>query len=307
MIEYAAMLQRQLGSCQWLPEDIRRAIHMPDSAVPSSVSSRYMWALAVEEFLLLCELKNWESESVGSLKGCILLVTVNVIESKAVRKAFLGATQCSPHTIDINGFKYEHLGVLGGYEIIHVISGMGATGIEGAQETVRRSIDDVNPNVVLMVGIAFGVDDKKQKIGDILVSRQVFLYESQRRNKDSTIVNRGDTVTASPMLLGWASHAEVNWGDEKPSIHTGLILSGEKLVDNLSFRDGLVSMASEAIGGEMEAAGVYVACQNSKVEWLVIKAICDWANGEKNRNKIANQKEAAKWAAEFAVCIVGGK
>jgi nucleoside phosphorylase len=57
----------------------------------------------------------------------------------------------------------------------------------------------------------------------------------------------------------------------------------------------------------MEAAGVYVACQNSKVEWLVIKAICDWANGEKNRNKIANQKEAAKWAAEFAVCIVGGK
>ena len=38
----------------------------------------------------------------------------------------------------------------------------------------------------------------------------------------------------------------------------------------------------EAIGGEMEGAWkLYVACAYEKVDWLLVKAICDWADGQK--------------------------
>jgi nucleoside phosphorylase len=60
----------------------------------------------------------------------------------------------------------------------------------------------------------------------------------------------------------------------------------------------------EAIGGDMESWGVYAACHESKVEWIVLKAICDWADGNKSENKRQNQQMAAKNAAEFLFHIL---
>ena len=76
------------------------------------------------------------------------------------------------------------------------------------------------------------------------------------------------------------------------------MLSGEKLIDDKDYRDHLVALQVEAVGGEMEGAGLYVASRH-KVDWIVIKAICDWADGKKKVNKNQRQKKAAKNAAEF--------
>ena len=46
----------------------------------------------------------------------------------------------------------------------------------------------------------------------------------------------------------------------------------------------------------MEAVGVHAASSRSKVEWIVIKSICDWADGNKHKKA---QPLAAKNAAEF--------
>ena len=51
----------------------------------------------------------------------------------------------------------------------------------------------------------------------------------------------------------------------------------------------------------MEGTGLYVASADHKVDWIVIKAICDWADGNKTINKTQRQKKAAKNAAEFLV------
>jgi hypothetical protein len=49
----------------------------------------------------------------------------------------------------------------------------------------------------------------------------------------------------------------------------------------------------------MEGAGVYVACHDHKVDWIVVKGICDWGDGDKSKNKRLRQKKAARSAAEF--------
>ncbi len=149
---------------------------------------------------------------------------------------------------------------------------------------------------MLLVGIAFGVDEKKQRIGDILIAQQLQLYDLQRVGADR-IVLRGDKPHASLRLIDYFRQADLDWNDAK--VEFGLILSGEKLVDNLDYREQLKQFGPEALGGEMEGAGLYVACQDAQVDWIVIKAICDWADGHKQRNKTARQQLAAGNAAAF--------
>ena len=51
----------------------------------------------------------------------------------------------------------------------------------------------------------------------------------------------------------------------------------------------------------MEAAGLYAACAEADVDWVVVKAICDWADGKKQLNKEQRQKTAADNAARFVL------
>ncbi|KJV05995.1 hypothetical protein [Methylocucumis oryzae] len=50
-----------------------------------------------------------------------------------------------------------------------------------------------------------------------------------------------------------------------PKLEFGQILTGEKLVDNVDYRDNLKAIyAIEAIGGEMEGSGLYTSAHDKK-------------------------------------------
>jgi hypothetical protein len=99
--------------------------------------------------------------------------------------------------------------------------------------------------------------------------------------------------------------AQTFTGDEsRPKVCFGLILSGEKLVDNIDFRGQLREFEPEAIGGEMEGAGLYVACQDARVDWVLVKSICDWADGRKDQSKDELQRNAAHNAASFVLHVL---
>lgn len=171
-------------------------------------------------------------------------------------------------------------------------------GLGSLLQSVGKGIAALHPAAVIMVGIAFGVNDQKQSLGDILVSRQLLLYDAQRLSA-TQIVPRGDRVHCSPWLLNYLTSAELDWTG--PTVRMGLVLTGDKLVDNVDYRDQLRKLEVEAIGGEMEGAGLYVACQDAKVDWILVKSICDWADGNKAQDKDARQQQAAQSAAAFVV------
>jgi nucleoside phosphorylase len=172
--------------------------------------------------------------------------------------------------------------------------------------TIASAIDELSPSAVIMVGIAFGVDRNKQTIGDVLISTHIWPYEPQRigtaPDGGQNRIPRGSRVPASSRLLSLFRHMELGW--QKSGVHFGLMISGEKLIDNIDFLDGLRSREPEAIGGEMEGAGLYSAASRRKVDWILAKAICDWADGKKRENKEKNQLLAAHNAAEFALDAV---
>jgi nucleoside phosphorylase len=233
-------------------------------------------------------------------KPDIVLITVNKYETRAVLDAFTAATGAEAVALPIDDRVYHNLGTLNGTTVYHAISEMGSGGPGGMQQTVDKAIRSLNPGAVIALGIAFGVDEADQIIGDILLSKQLRLYELQRVGKQSRIVLRGARPDASPRLVNhFRGFADVRW--DGASVTPGVLLTGEKLVDDIDYRKQLQAFESEAIGGEMEGAGLYVSGSDHKVDWIVVKAICDFADGNKGVDKAARQKLAAKNAAEFVV------
>lgn len=246
------------------------------------------------------------SDQVAELRTDILLITVTSVETQAVLDVFAKATGQAFQRRFIDDKTYFDLGKLNGMQIVMVQSEMGAGGPGGALLAVDEGIRKLSPAAVIMVGIAFGLDDKNLDIGDILVSQQLLGYELQKITTNDKgrmeLLLRGDRPHASTKLLDRFRSGVLDW--HGPKVEFGLILSGDKLVDNQSFRDQLHKLAPEAIGGEMEGTGLYSSAQRRKVDWIIVKAICDWADGNKGQDKIARQQLAAENAARFMVHVL---
>jgi nucleoside phosphorylase len=249
---------------------------------------------------------DWRADD-GRLVGrCdVLLMTVTQVETQAV----LGrAAMIAPraHESVRGALKiYHDLGEIGGARVFAVQSEMGAKTQGGSISTTLRAIWELKPSLVLMVGIAFGMAPDRQPIGKILVSAQLQDYELARYGTDTTtgeltVVPRGDRITAPARTLNQVKTAMTTWDDgEYGGVDCCLMLSGDKLVDNTSFRDQLLKLFPEARGGEMEGAGVAAMAHEAKVDWLVVKAVCDWADGQKYQQKEQRQALAAQRVAAF--------
>lgn len=228
----------------------------------------------------------------------VVVVTVNPHETRAVHDAFAVAAGTPAVPVVLDNRVYRNLGVVNGTAVFHALSEMGSGSVGAMQQTVDLAIRALDPGAVVAVGIAFGVNEKKQKLGDILLSKQLRPYDLQRVGAD--ILLRDDKPHASARLINhFGGFAQTSW--RGVPVRPGVILTGNRLVDDIDYRDQLVALEGEAVGGEMEGAGLYVSCQEHKVDWVVIKAICDWADGHKATNKSARQKKAAENAARFLV------
>lgn len=197
-----------------------------------------------------------------------------------------------------------YIGTFGVYGVVHVQCEMGATARGGAIIKVSDAIDVWEPKAVIMCGIAFGIDKKSQNIGDVLVSDAIIPYDIKRVGKDITI-QRGPSPRAGALLFDRFKSAK-EWdhtlpNKEKAKIITAFILSGESLIDNIEFRDSLLKVFPNAKGGEMEGAGLYAAADNKNLQWIVVKGICDYADGNKSKNKNQNQRVAAESA--ISLCL----
>lgn len=246
----------------------------------------------------------------------VLLLFVNDNERQAVMDA-AKAIGIEPEIDSNHTFVYHDFGDINGVRVKGLQTRMGASGRGASGAATLTAIQEIDPDFIIAVGVAFGIHREKQNIGEILVSDQVAMYEPAKNasrqtwfgfRKKSTI-SRGDTATSSERLFSKIQAATLQW--ENAKVTSGLIVSGEKLIDHKAFKQDLLKRYPEAIGGEMEAAGVYASAELKKKDWIIIKAVCDYADGYKDVDKQKNQEIAAKNAAEFVFhgfrCGVFGK
>jgi len=223
----------------------------------------------------------------------VILLTVNANETEAVKKIFIPGEKIK--IINKNGKLYNLLGKVGPLQIVHTTCEQGPL---EAQKVCTKAISDFEPVAIVGVGIAFGLQKDKQKLGDVLVSKTIQGYEHKKLSRDGARILRGPKPEASAKLFDIISnlyksdgHGSENW----PRLHFGNILSGATLYDHQPSRDELLKIDPEAIGGEMEGIGIYKAAHDRKIDWIVIKGISDWGDGTKSGK--SEQSLAARNAA----------
>jgi|GEM_PF-4007013 len=240
-------------------------------------------------------------------KGLVLLVTATETETMHLHQKMSPL----PNEKGLIEVKKEnstyYVGLFGNFVVANVECGtMGATTSMGSTITVSNAINALQPKVVLMIGIAFGIDSEKQNIGDVLVSDKLIPYEIQRVSANK-IIWRGGKPEANNSLRNSFKNIRL-WDSQLPNSKTAAleltdVLTGEKLVDNIDYRSELLSQFPTAKGGEMEGAGLYIACQDKSVPWILVKAICDFADGQKSEGKREKQALAIEMAIKACLAV----
>jgi len=234
----------------------------------------------------------------------VLLLYVNDREREGIIGAFKGPRGGLPKPRTIDGLPCLDLSKINGKRVLALATNMGSATPGGSATVTHDAIQKLDPEWIIAVGIAFGMDPEKTPIGTILVSDRVSCYEPRRVGKGKTI-RRGDTVTVDYYLL---QHLRTVSGKDYwngAEVCVGELLSGEKLIDDPGFKGKLRQEYPEAIGGEMEAAGIYSAAMLGGCAWIVVKAVCDFADGNKGEDKEARQRLAAANAAAFVRHCLG--
>jgi nucleoside phosphorylase len=177
-----------------------------------------------------------------------------------------------------------YIGRFGAFDAVVTLCSMGSEGVTGSAFTIDEAIRQWKPTAVVLVGIAFGANRRKQRPGDVLIAEQVAPYELQRIGE--RIIFRSPAPASSSALVNRFRNA-LEWRFDRPDksscrAHIGLVLSGEKLVDNQEFKNNLLSEFPNAIGGEMEGTGLWAASDRNRTEWVLVKAVCDWGDGHKH-------------------------
>lgn len=237
----------------------------------------------------------------------ILLMVANRVELEELLKQLQLPLSSSTGIWKVrSGNRTYYCGHLGLMRVVATMCEQGNAGPGASQAAAAESIDAFKPGALILVGIAFGVNSQKQRFGDVLVASQLICYEWQRVGKGGMSIYRGPQPNSTGFLLDRFKNA-LDWTFPRPdgsacAVKDGPLLSGEKLIDDLVYRDQLLSEFPKAIGGEMEGAGVYAAAESKNVPWIVVKAISDFADGMKEAG--ANDVQVQPQAAAAAVSLV---
>lgn len=237
-----------------------------------------------EKFPKIPEIEREAIESSG-FKADFAIVTATSIELKAVVHLLEeDPTNSSLPCRFYTQYGQYYLGKFGKYSVVVIQCRVGTRDERSAGFATQKVLEIWNPKAVIMVGIAFGKNSREQKIADVLVATEIIDYEVTRIGLDG-IVDRGTRPPSNRNLLSLFEQA-YEWQFYRPDsslcqLIAGPILSGEKLIDNLEFKTELFRRFPHAKGGEMEGIGFCSAANSLNKPWILIKSICDWADGSK--------------------------
>lgn len=166
----------------------------------------------------------------------------------------------------------------------------------GAAMLARDAIERFSPKKIILTGIAASLDDDVT-LGDIVISDQIIDYELGKvKNGVSTprwSAYRSDALLRQRLFdaksdSSWVELVDTPRPDgeaaSKSTIHTGVVMSGNKVIADEQAAGSLKAVWSRALALEMEAAGIAaVIHQHPKsIGFTMVKSICDHADSSKN-------------------------
>lgn len=232
------------------------------------------------------------------IKVDIVIIVANDNELEIGKKSLLPLSDNdSKYEITKASFTY-YCGKLGVYSTCIVrTNNQGNIRSGAARDTVKDIVESFGKNILIIsAGIAFGLKKNEQKLGDILVSQIFYEYDISKIKINKTYYKAIPLEINETLFNKFSQENKIEMDGTKYNIFKGEILSSEKLVNNPVFREELIQEFPDAIGGEMEGAGIYRTTKEYGIPSILIKAISDWGDGTKENDF---QMQAAKISFEY--------
>jgi nucleoside phosphorylase len=211
-------------------------------------------------------------------QATVLVLVVKKNERDAVQAAVAAANGERPRPVPYGSHIVQSLGSLGGVTVLLGHAGdQGTTGPNGMTPTADDLIEACHPTSVVLTGICYGLWDKQQSIGDVIVAQRVFDLDHRKETEGPDgpkIQYRGERVSSSTTLLNAFTASSADW-TPPPTIHFGVLASSNTVLDSPTRRKELQDQFPEIAGGDMESAAVMAAAAKYKVDWIVVKGISD--------------------------------
>lgn len=184
-------------------------------------------------------------------------------------------------------------------------------GGQSASAVTHDVLAGFQPQLVLLVGVCAGFNERKVSLFDLILARNVFNYDPEKVQPNST-GTRPQVYRTDEQLLRLVSYM-YNRGDlngvlQGANLHIKDYASGEKVIAwrQAPLRARLLSLSMDVYGIETEAHGVMHAIwETFKADQFVgggmVKCVSDLGDEEMSVNKEVKQRKAARKAARVAL------
>jgi len=236
----------------------------------------------------------------NKIKTDILLITALFEERKWIQELFKGAewVEIEKEGIFFHTCIYKRNDAVIKISLVTQIQ----MGMTHAAVLTTRSINILDPEIVIMTGICAGVKGKVE-LGDLIIGSKIFDYGSGK------IVEGKLRPHFEPVMLdGWLwqlldimrndqevvrsikSEFPLTQPDERQlSIRIGSLGCGAAVVSDGGFVEGVLASERKLLGLDMESYAVALATSllttpSKRIECFVIKGVVDFADAQKNDN-----------------------
>lgn len=245
-----------------------------------------------------------ESFTPDLVKGIkVLLMTATITELRAVMGYLKPRNGHEKVVVTFVDDSFIYVGKYGEYPVAVAMTAYGKSQ-QGSIEVLHflygiKSI--INPKYIIAIGICYGMDPSEMNPADIIVSEKVCDAAMRIGAQPHT---RGNEYRASQKLLGMFSTSEMMGFEMKRDdagnsvkVKTGILIARPDLVDDVEYKELLKRACNkpDALGGEMEGAGIMSFAEKINIKAIIIKAIGDYGDG--NKAGMKGWKEFAAHAA----------
>lgn len=243
----------------------------------------------------------------------VMIITANEIEKTSLFAYAFEHNKTSFVQIGVKNIVYTFF-ALGSMVVAHVEINAGSYSNGGSSDIIKKLMWKATPNVVILLGVAFGCDPSKTQLGDVLVGRQHFSYDKSSKISEETLSIKKLHIEEPDEYMLNRFKALVTTEDKIISdfnkafqVVFGNMITGEFVVDSIDFRE-LIFKPFEAfgvVGGEMEAQGAFAEVKKYKrTHCILIKGICDWGAGKNEKIEEDNPKNKLQTYAALNACKV---
>ena len=295
-------------------------INVEDAARAIGLNAKPLWSrakgwLTGEEYRTLDIVPDKNPTTTRPNKGAIILFCALSSEFSAVRKRLgKGARKTHPR---IPPYYRAYVKTASGKERLVIAVQTGVASVNAGISATRILDYFDEPKLAVLVGITAGLKVEKPtakspRLGDILVPTATVDVESGKRTpkgkeKAGQIIpvsaNNQMAVSSWAKFNRWSKKWKRSIKGKKiaPKMFAGCTLAcSASVVGYNEYAQSLKDHDRKIAGIEMEAVGVATACQG-RCDFLVVKAISDWADEKKGDGKHAY---CTKVSADLVISMI---